>query len=132
MIREPRPITRPAKPRKILSVPLSPEKHAELERRAGRQPVSTYVRELIFPANDNAPARKQARLGRGTQKDTVALASALASLGIMAQVLKQLAQGISSGILPFEPDTEAAILKACRDIAEMKALLMKALGIRER
>lgn len=128
MMPKERPTTRQGKARKLLSVPLTPERHAELERRAGRQPVSAYVRGLLFPANDNSPARKHRR----TFKEAAALASVLALLGPVAQVLKQLAQGIASGLIPFEPDTEAAILKACRDIAEMKALLMKALGIRER
>lgn len=127
MMPEDRPLPKKPKTRRLLSVPLSPERHAELNRRAGRQPVSAYVRDLLFPANDNAPARRHRR----TFKEAATLASVLALLGPVAQVLKQLAQGIASGILPFAPDTEAAILKACNDIAEMKALLMKTLGVRE-
>lgn len=43
--------------RVILSIPLTLDLKAELERRAGRQPVSAYARGVLFPANDNAPRR---------------------------------------------------------------------------
>lgn len=131
MIRKPRPTTKPASPRKILSVPLPLDMHARLEERAGRQPLSAYVRDQLFPANDNEAPRKTAR-SRSSVKDAAALAGALALLGPVSTALKSLAHASASGLLPFAPDTEAAVLKACADIAEIKALLVKALGIRER
>lgn len=131
MMPEQRPKSREGKTRRILSVPLSPEQKEELARRAGREPVSAYVRERLFPANDNDPAGKPAR-SRAPVKDAAALARLLALLGPAASALKDIAHRIASGLLPFEPDTEAALRKACADIAEMKKHLMKALGIRER
>lgn len=117
------------KARLILSVPMSPEQMAQLAYRAGRRPLSAYTRDQLFPANDNV-APKAARPRSPT---TAAFAAKfLALLGPAASALHSIAQGIASGLLPYAPDTEAAVLKACADIAEMKAVLLKALGIRER
>lgn len=116
-----------AKARHILSVPISPEQVALLSHRAGRKPLSAYAREQLFPANDNAPKVKRPRALPANQA-----AKALALLGPTSTSLKAISQAMASGLLPFAPDTEAAVLKACTDVAEIKALLMKALGIRER
>lgn len=129
------PDARPTtKSRHILSVPLKPDQHADLVRRAGREPVSAYARGLLFPANDNTPfgaARTRAAL---PVKDHVALASLLARTGQQdtARSLRELAHLAQIGALPITPEAEAAILKAAADIATIKALLMKALGIGER
>lgn len=120
---------KPAKARHILSVPFTPEQIADLARRAGRRPLSAFVRDHLFPANDN-DAPKAAR-PRSAEKVAFA-AKNLALLGPTYTALKTIAHAIASGLLPFSPDTEAAILKACADIEEMKAVLMKALGVRER
>lgn len=101
---------------------------AELARRAGRLPVSAYARGQLFPANDNAPVAKPRP--RSPVKAAFT-AKVLATLGPIHTSLNAIADGLASGLLPFTPDTEAAVLKACADIAAMKSLLMKALGIRE-
>jgi hypothetical protein len=117
------------KARRTLSVPLTPEQIADLARRAGKRPLSAFVREHLFPANDNTrpkPARpRRAELAAFAAK-------VLALLGPVSTTLKSIAHAMASGVLPFAPDTEAAVLKACADIAEIKSLLMKALGVRER
>lgn len=118
-----------AKMRQILSVPFTPEQMADLARRAGKRPLSAFVREHLFPANDNAlpkPARP-----KPTELAAFA-AKVLAVLGPVSTTLKSIAHAMASGVLPFAPDTEAAVLKACADIAEIKTLLMKALSFRER
>lgn len=48
--------------RVILSIPLTLDLKADLERSAGRQPVSTYARGVLFPANDNAPRKPAPRV----------------------------------------------------------------------
>jgi len=118
-----------AKTRQILSVPFTPEQVAELVRRAGKRPLSAFVRAQLFPANDNA--RPKPVRPRPAEKVAFA-AKVLALLGPVSTTLKAIAHAMASGVLPFAPDTEAAVLKACADIAEMKTLLMKALGVRER
>lgn len=118
-----------ANARHILSVPLSPEQMADLSHRAGRKPLSAFVREHLFPANDNTPPKP----ARPRQAELPAFsAKVLALLGPVSTTLKSIANSIASGVLPFAPDTEAAVLKACADIAEIKSLLMKTLGVRER
>jgi hypothetical protein len=132
MLPDERPQTRQRKIRTILSVPLSPEQRAELELRAGRQPLSAYARGQLFPANDNEPTPTPRK--SGPVKDHAALARLLAQIGRsdMAASLRSLSEMARTGALPVTPETEAALQAACADIAAMKALLMKALGIRER
>lgn len=120
---------KPAKVRHILSVPLSPEQMAQLARRAGQRPLSAYTRDQLFPVNDNNPPKSSRPRSAGREKFA---AKALALLGPTSTALKAITHAVASGLLPFAPDTEAAVLKACADIAEIKALLMKALGVRER
>lgn len=118
--------------RVILSIPLTRDLKADLERRAGRQPVSAYARGVLFPANDNTP--QMLRSPRRSRKDRLAVATVLARLGAMdaAANLHELARLARFGALPMTPEVEAALLQACDDIAEIKSLLMKAIGIRER
>jgi hypothetical protein len=124
------PAERPSKKhRHILSVPFTPEQMADLARRAGRRPLSAFVRDHLFPANDNNPPKPL--LARPAEQAAFA-AKVLAVLGPVSTTLKSIAHAMESGVLPFAPDTEAAVLKACADIAKMKTLLMKALGVRER
>jgi hypothetical protein len=127
------PESRPKKTcRVILSIPLTHALKAELERRAGRRPVSVYAREVLFPANDNAP--RKTRAPRHNRIDRQALASILAKLGASqaSASLEELARLARLGALPITPEVESALLQACADIAAIKALLMKAMGIRER
>lgn len=125
-----RPTTRS---RHILSVPLKPDQHADLVRRAGREPVSAYARALLFPANDNAPSGPARTRTALAVRDHVALASLLARIGQQdtAHSLRELAHLAKIGALPVSPEVEAAIAAANADIADIKALLMKALGIGE-
>lgn len=129
MMPEPRP---KQSSRVILSIPLTRDLKADLERRAGRQPVSAYAREVLFPANDNAP--RKARAPRRTASERTALATLLARFGASdaCRNLHDLAGLARLGALPITPEVEAALLKACADITEIKTILMKALGLRER
>lgn len=115
----------------VVALRCSRKQRAELERRAAGRPIGPYLRTVLFPANDNEAPPQPTRT-RAPAKDAAALAKALALLGPAATTLKFIAHGIASGALPLSPDTEAAVLKACADIRDAKALLMKALGIRER
>lgn len=120
------------KARCIISVPVSPEQKAELERRAGRRPISAYARDTLFPANDNTPVKPRGS-GRAPNKDRASMAAALAKIGQsdVAQNLRALTHLAKIGALPISPETEAALIKASADIADIKAHFMKALGIRE-
>lgn len=118
--------------RVILSIPLTPDLKADLERRAGRRPVSAYARDVLFPANDNTPPKT--RTHRHSHKDRQALAAVLARLGAMqaSASLHDLARLARLGALPVTPEVETALLEACADIAVIRTLLTKALGLRGR
>lgn len=123
-----------SKPRILLSVPLEPEQKTELMRRAGRQPLSAYVRERLFAANDNAPSKARQKRHSSPVKDHAALSALLAKMGKLdaAASLTDLARLARMGALPMSPETEAALNQACADVAAIKSLLMKALGVRQR
>lgn len=118
--------------RVILSIPLTLDLKADLERRAGRQPVSAYARGVLFPANDNTP--RSPRVTRHGRKDRRDMATVLARLGAMqaSASLQELARLGRLGALPMTPEVEAALLQACDDLAAIKTELMTALGLRER
>jgi hypothetical protein len=42
--------------------------------------------------------------------------------------LNQLAKAVNTGSLPVTPETEADLRQACRDVAEIRADLLRALG----
>ena len=115
------------------SLRLTPEERRQLDERAGRQPVGAYIRARLF--GDAAESGHKRRTRRPfVVADHKALSQVLALLGRsrLASNLNQLARAANCGALPVTPDTEAALTAAGRDIAEIKALLMTALGIRER
>lgn len=118
--------------RVILSIPLTLDLKAELERRAGRQPVSAYARGVLFPANDNTPRKPS--VPRHSRMDRRDMAAVLARVGAMqaSASLQELARLGRLGALPMTPEVEAALLQACADIAAIRTILMKALGLRER
>lgn len=124
-------------PSKKGSVPFSlrftPEERDRLERAAAGRPLGTYIRERILGAG---PGEAKPRRGVGSApiKDRAALAQVLAALGAsdLARSLADMAQAARSGSFPVTPETEADLRTACQAITEMKQMLMKALGFRDR
>ena len=116
--------TRPAP----LSIRLSAEERARLERDAAGLSLSAYIKERIFGVD--AP-RRLVR-GKAPVRDHQALGQLLALLGAsrLSSNLNQLARAAHVGALPVTPDTEAALQEACDEIASMRAMLMQGLGMR--
>lgn len=115
-----------------LTLRLSDDQQTELEQRAGQLPLSTYVRHALFAANDNEPPKRQ-RKSQPTLKDRQALARVLCKLGEseLSASMNEMARLAHLGALPVDLDTEAAIKAGCQDIADMRRLLMNALGVWE-
>ncbi|CFX24293.1 putative Glycosyltransferase [Candidatus Filomicrobium marinum] len=130
---EKRPKPANSKARRILSVPLTPEQMADIARRAGRAPLSAFARAQLFPANDNQPAPSVRTRGAAPVRDDAAIAEVLAKLGKtdLGGSLREMARLARLGALPLTSETEAEIQRACRDVRDIKTLLMTALGIRE-
>lgn len=116
------PKTRP------FAIRLTEDERFELERRAGELALGTYIKGILF--QDMA-----ARRGRGARKpvkDHTALAQVLACLGSsrLPESLDRRSKAAESGVLEWDDDAPNTIKHACKDIAVMRLLLMKALGFR--
>lgn len=105
------------------SLRLSFEERARLVEQAAGTPLGTYIRERLL-----AEPPRRSKL---TPADRSALLQVLGTLGQsrIANNLNQLAKQANSGSLPVTPDTEAELKAAAQDIAEMRAILIQALGL---
>lgn len=118
-----KPDTRP------FSIRLTQAERCLLLARAGRVPLSTYIRDAILSADAQTKRRRQAN----PIKDHEALARVLAALGQsrLSNNLNQLAKAVNTGVLPVTPETEAEISHACAAVSAMRGDLMRALGLME-
>lgn len=115
------------KPLPPFSIRLTFEERAALENAAAGMPLGAFVRERLFGA-ELKPRRTR---GKHPVKDHEALGRALALLGAsrLSANLNQLAKAVNTGSLPVTPETEADLRAACEAVAEMRAALMRALGV---
>jgi len=113
---------------KPFSLRLTFEERAELERAAAGMPVGEYIRDRLFGGTD-LPRRTR---GKFPVQDHKELAQVLALLGQarLSSNLNQLAKAANCGTLPVTPDVEAELRRACDEIREMRAHLIKALGLK--
>lgn len=111
------------------SLRLTPEERVRLERDAGHQSVSAYIKSRLF----DGPAAPMRTRGLHPVKDRAALAEALAKLGQsrIANNLNQLARAANVGALDLTPELEAELREACRAVAEMRVLMVQAVGLSE-
>ena len=112
------------------SLRLTFEERAALEQAAADMPLGAYIRSRIL--GEDARPRKT----RNTRpvEDHQALGQVLGELGRsrIANNLNQLAHAANSGSLPVTPDTEAAMMEACREVQALRAEEMRALGLRSK
>lgn len=120
------------KPRALLTVPLSPEQKSALARRAGARPISAYARDVLFPANDNAPPVPR-RIRRDKGREALA-ASVLAQLGKseVANSLREIARGVQLGIIVLTPETDAAVREAAASVNSAAQAALRIMGVRSR
>ena len=109
-----------------LSLRLTPEERERLERDAGQLTLSAYIRLCLF--GDDVPKHRT----RGTKviKDHEALALVLHHFmhSNIANNLNQLAKATHMGTLPIDDETASCLREACAEVAEMRAVLVQALG----
>lgn len=110
------------------SLRLSFQERAKLEELAGDMSVGAYIRSQLF----NSSTIPKGTRGQYPVKDQEALGKVLSSLGKsrLASNLNQLARASNSGSLPVTPETEKAIITACREIRWIRHALVTALGLR--
>lgn len=90
---------------------------------------SAYIRWRLFDPASPLPKQR----GKFPVRDHQAIARLLALLGAsrLSNNVNQLARMANTGSLPFSPEVEAELLAAARDIADMRRLLLDALGRQE-
>lgn len=111
-----------------LSIRVSNEERAILQRKAGKRSIGAYVREKAL-GDEQAPRRKsQAK----PSIDYVMLGQVLGKLGQSEQVsvLFLLLAAAESKRVMMAKDERAALHAACADMREVRALVMGALGLR--
>ena len=109
------------------SLRLTFEQRARLEADAAGMSLASYIHWRLFDP-DQPPPRQR---GKAPIKDQEAIARVIGLLGQsrIANNLNQLARQANLGTLPVTPDTEAALAEAAADIAAMRQMLVKALGL---
>jgi hypothetical protein len=130
MMPDKRPQQKKAKPRVLLSVPMSPEQKMDLLRRAGTKPISRFARDLLFAANDNP---KPSRIRSRKSCEHLA-ATLLAQLGKSeaASSLREIARGVQLGIIVLTPETDAALREAAATVNAAARAALRALGVTPR
>lgn len=110
-----------------ISLRVTFEEKANLEKAAAGMSLSAFIRWKLFDPSSPPPHRR----GAFPVKDHRALAQLLAMLGQsrLANNVNQLAKAANTGSLAVTPDTEEALLTAVREVAQMRALLIQALGV---
>ena len=112
-----------------LTIRLTPEEHAQLERFAAGLPKSTYAKERLFGTS----ATKHKSRGKFPVSDHEALAQALGLLGRSGtgHNLQEIAESIKTGNVAITPEVETAIKNACVELHEIRGLIVRALGLKE-
>ena len=111
-----------------ISIRFSDDERMLLKQRAGNKSLSAYVRDQALDG-DVTPRKTR---GRTPVKDHQALAHVLSALG-RSEIHKSLNSiiALSKENAPlFDETVQKALWRACRDIAEMRADLVAALGLR--
>lgn len=110
-----------------LSLRLSRDERARLERDAAGMSLGAYIKWRLFDP-DRPPPRPR---GKAPVRDHILLSQLMALLGQsrLSSNVNQLAKAANSGSLPVTPETESDLRHACRDIAEIRRMLMRALGL---
>lgn len=120
----------PKTPDHRVTIRLKPDEYAVLAAKAGRKPLSTFLRDLAL--------EKAAKIRRSSNvapvKDHRALAQILCLLGQhnLAQTFKRVGNQVQDGVEPSDDETEL-LLRECSDhLSRIHKLLMHALGVAER
>lgn len=110
-----------------VSIRFSEVERELLRKHAGNERLSTYVRQYVIKAHGGKVKRK--KVASADYQDIARVLSALGRLEL-AGMLRDILLACKVGRLHLKPETDAALQQACADIAEMRRMLVKALGLR--
>jgi hypothetical protein len=122
-----------------LSLRLTFAERAFLEKKAGSLPLSSYIKNELFGGSSSgdgprlgAPGLNMGGAPRRVHDSTRLLAQVLAKLGDsqLGPSMAELARAASTGSLYVSDLVEGQLVQACADIAEIRLLLLEALGKR--
>lgn len=113
-----------------LTIRFTGEEYAELKAKAGGTPLASYARRQLL--DETTAKRKSPK--NAPIKDHVALAQVLALLGAsdLVSTFRDAMRGARDGVVPRSQETDVLLTQIARTLAEIKRLLVRALGIAER
>ena len=120
------------KPPPPLSVRFSLEEHQVLKRKAGKLPISTYVRRAALGEDICKRDMRPARRRHQASADHEMIGRALGELGSarLGQNFSCIANALRNGVIEVSPETEAELKDACAAVFEMRDALISALGVK--
>lgn len=115
-----------------VSVRLTFEERAALDQAAGKEPISQYIRTRLFSEQAIHPQGEVPEMRFSPKERQKLLAKILGLLGRSeaAASLADLVAAAKMGLLPLSPDVLSQLRRACADVAEIRVMLMRALGLR--
>lgn len=110
-----------------LSLRLTLEERAQLERDAAGHSLGSYIKARLFADESASADRRQLPV-----RDQRTIAQMLAQLGRseLAVSLRDLADAARSGSLECDPDVRSLLLASCADIQFIRSVLVAALGLK--
>lgn len=112
-----------------LSIRVTKDEREFLVKLAGKLPVSTYIKQRLFCANDNVAPSLPTNSQFSKKQLLAQILGKLAKLEVFA-VFKAILSLVENGQTNLKPETEAALQQACRDIGDIRRMLIEALGIK--
>ncbi|MFV0297193.1 MAG: hypothetical protein ACK5JT_13860 [Hyphomicrobiaceae bacterium] len=109
-----------------MSIRLSGQERERLEFRAGKLPLSTYIRGVLFD-EDRPSVRTYGRKALADRAEGARILSTLGRASLTVN-LASLADAAQSGSLIADEATVSRIIEACDDLAAIRAMLLRALG----
>lgn len=115
-----------------LSIRVTPQEKALLQRLAGKQAISTYVRHRLFGDVTAMRAKRHQEKPKQPKLDHVEIARLLGMFGQSELVRSILALSLAAqaGQLVASSEAEQQISRACDEIHEMKTILITALKVK--
>lgn len=124
--------TQKRKRRKPFSLGLYDEERAQIERDAGSLPLGVFIRGKLLGDNGAAGRKRNPRRVKRPSMDHKALAQLLGTLGQseLGRSMIALSLAAQCGALPVDEELRGKLDQACTDIAEMRRVLIVALGLK--
>jgi len=111
-----------------LSIRFTDAEKAGLSEKAGGVPLGTFIRSVVL--GEDVKGRDRRRQYAVRDGDKLGRLLGLLGQSRLANNLNQIAKAANMGSLPVTVELEADLRAACGEIAEMRQLLLAALGIR--